>query len=236
MRTPYSNELMHYGVMGMKWGVRRYQNPDGTLTAEGRRHLGRSASGNAHRVVAGIYNLNAKTYDKLGNKTLASMNKAAAKESLKKAEAADAKAQERRAAKIVADQPKKNQPGTIEEKSTKKNDPVKSVEKIAMNYVTKKLLDMVLPTKDVNSDRRKKYRENMTLGESITDSILYNSKNYRVRNSQIQLYRDYENREKAKEQAIIDYQKRYEYYSNPPKTYVEMQREAADQFNKSGSR
>lgn len=29
--------LMHYGVKGMKWGVRRYQNPDGTLTAEGRR-------------------------------------------------------------------------------------------------------------------------------------------------------------------------------------------------------
>ena len=31
-------ELYHYGVMGMKWVVRRYQNPDGTLTAEGRRH------------------------------------------------------------------------------------------------------------------------------------------------------------------------------------------------------
>lgn len=29
--------LEHYGVQGMKWGVRRYQNPDGSLTAEGRR-------------------------------------------------------------------------------------------------------------------------------------------------------------------------------------------------------
>ena len=28
-------ELMHYGVKGMKWGVRRYQNADGSLTAKG---------------------------------------------------------------------------------------------------------------------------------------------------------------------------------------------------------
>lgn len=31
------NELQHSGVPGMKWGVRRYQNKDGTLTAEGKR-------------------------------------------------------------------------------------------------------------------------------------------------------------------------------------------------------
>ena len=35
-------ELMHYGVKGMKWGVRRYQNVDGSLTAKGQKRLVKS--------------------------------------------------------------------------------------------------------------------------------------------------------------------------------------------------
>ena len=35
----YQNELMHYGILGMRWGVRRYQNKDGTLTTAGKKRL-----------------------------------------------------------------------------------------------------------------------------------------------------------------------------------------------------
>lgn len=34
------DELLHYGVKGQKWGKRRYQNPDGSLTPEGRIRYG----------------------------------------------------------------------------------------------------------------------------------------------------------------------------------------------------
>lgn len=38
---PYYNDyIQHHGILGMHWGIRRYQNPDGSLTAEGAKRYG----------------------------------------------------------------------------------------------------------------------------------------------------------------------------------------------------
>lgn len=50
-RPPYSNELYHYGVKGMKWGIRRYQPYPKGYSGKGRylgSHIGQL---NANRIV-----------------------------------------------------------------------------------------------------------------------------------------------------------------------------------------
>ena len=45
LRQPYPNELYHHGIKGQKWGVRRFQNPDGTFTEAGKKRYAYTGRG-----------------------------------------------------------------------------------------------------------------------------------------------------------------------------------------------
>lgn len=44
--------LAHHGILGMKWGVRRYQNADGTLTAAGKRRYSREMNKLSNQIIS----------------------------------------------------------------------------------------------------------------------------------------------------------------------------------------
>lgn len=58
------DELNHHGIIGMKWGVRRYQNKDGSLTPAGRKRLEQKDAKWAH-----------KNYDKIVSKARKGISK-----------------------------------------------------------------------------------------------------------------------------------------------------------------
>ena len=71
------NYLAHYGILGQKWGVRRYQNVDGSLTPEGRSHYGYKKVNTSDRYIGEGkpgYNVTAKdikrNMDKMTDKEL----------------------------------------------------------------------------------------------------------------------------------------------------------------------
>ena len=72
----YNNELYHYGVKGMKWGVRRYQNKDGTLTDKGKKRLSKDYKELTEKARAEVNNdrNNTKRYVDAYNKAADDMN------------------------------------------------------------------------------------------------------------------------------------------------------------------
>ena len=59
-----NNELMHYGVLGMKWGVRRYQNKDRSITIDGKKHYSNMSDKNLQKAQKKEFKLAQQTQQK----------------------------------------------------------------------------------------------------------------------------------------------------------------------------
>lgn len=168
------NELLHSGIKGMRWGVRRYQNPDGTLTTAGKMRYNKEMA--KLRKEEKVLKNREATVAKL-NKLEDKKNEIAAKKAeldgngkAKKSDADDGDSS------IKSESTKKHFSFHKEKKvSEMSNDEIQAkIDRMNLEKKYKALVDEI-EGKSNNSDSNSKTKSEASKGQKIVEDIVTNS-------------------------------------------------------------
>lgn len=182
-------DLVHHGIKGQKWGVRRYQNEDGTWTAAGRERYGneRSFSGTARRALAKVYDINERFYSKRGNSAMAEANRKVKDQLLEKAKASDEKKANKLLRKDEQLEKEFNESMTSQQAEIRLARIIRrdieagqsSAERIFKNLTgaNQELANAIsaIVKRRMMENQRKEMRSKMTTGQKIVDTLLEGS-------------------------------------------------------------
>lgn len=155
----HNDELMHYGVRGMRWGIRRYQNRDGTLTEYGKKR----------------YN---KELEKLKAEEKTLKNKERTKAKMDKLEELR-KSNEERKKNLGEDESKKvkekkPEPPKMEKKSVKDMTDAEILERKARLQLEKDYKDLLKQTRGESTAKGKSFVEEVLTnsGKAMTEQVI----------------------------------------------------------------